>query len=248
VHAPSDAGRLHAKQPAVQALLQQTPSAQKPLAHSSPRAHRLPRIFFPHEPLRQTAGASHSPLPAQVSAQRCFSASQRKGAQSRVGGVSQPPAPHTPSGVQRLAAGSQPPGLQTVPVGYFWQAPAPSQWPLVPQAAGPWSAQPPPRSAVPAGTGVHCPGVPGKAHERQLPVQAVSQQTPSAQKPDWHWSAVLQGWPGPRRPQLPFKQACGDAQSAYEAHSSRQAPSAQIDGEQLMGVPGAQVPPVSQWG
>jgi hypothetical protein len=127
VHAPSDAGRLQAKQPAVQALLQQTPSAQKPLAHSSPRAHRLPRIFLPHEALRQTAGASHSPLPSQVSAQRCFSASQRKGAQSRAGGVSQPPAPQTPSGVQRLAAGSQPPGLQTVPVGYFWQAPAPSQ-------------------------------------------------------------------------------------------------------------------------
>jgi hypothetical protein len=77
-------------------------------------------------------------------------------------------------------------------------------------------------------------------------VQAVSQQTPSAQKPEWHWPAVPHGWPGPRRPQLPFTQACGDAQSASEVHSSRQAPSAQIDGEQLMGVPGAQVPSVSQ--
>jgi hypothetical protein len=40
-------------------------------------------------------------------------------------------------------------------------------------------------------------------HESQLPLQAVSQQTPSAQKLDWHWLDWLQGAPMGPGPELP---------------------------------------------
>jgi hypothetical protein len=44
------------------------------------------------------------------------------------------------------------------------------------------------------------------AQLRQLPVQAVAQQTPSAQTPLPHSVAAEHGWPSALGPQLPFTQ------------------------------------------
>lgn len=77
---------------------------------------------------------------------------------------------------------------QAVPLGYFWQAPA-WQRPLVPQLVAPWSLHIPAGSALPVATFVHVPSVPDSAHDWQAPLQALSQQTPWAQKPLLHWSA-----------------------------------------------------------
>ena len=59
----------------------------------------------------------------------------------------------------------------------------------------------------------------------QAPVQATLQQTPSAQKPLSHWSALLQGEPGGRLPQAaPVQQAPSwqkpVAHSLSQSHSS----------------------------
>jgi hypothetical protein len=90
------------------------------------------------------------------------------------------------------------------------------------------------------------PSAEGSPQFMHLPVQVESQQTPSAQKPDLHWLVLLQGWPSPRRPQLPPAQTWGTAQSPLPAQTTLQAPSAQMDGEQLMGEPARQVPLPSQ--
>jgi hypothetical protein len=72
-------------------------------------------------------------------------------------------------------------GKHGVPDGHLWQAPAPSHRPLVPQVD--WSAvgQLPDGSSVPAGTSEQTP----RTTEMQVlhaVLQAVSQQTPCAQK------------------------------------------------------------------
>jgi hypothetical protein len=55
--------------------------------------------------------------------------------------------------------------------------------------------------------GQQTPRVGGRLQETQAPEQLVLQQTPSAQKPDWQSSALPQGAPSSRLPQLPFSQA-----------------------------------------
>ena len=46
VHVPSELDALHVMQPPVQALLQQTPSTQKPLAQSPAHEQAWPTAFF----------------------------------------------------------------------------------------------------------------------------------------------------------------------------------------------------------
>jgi len=110
------------------------------------------------------------------------------------------------------------------------------QNPVVPQLGAPWLAQMPAGSEPPLGTGEQAPRPPTRAHDRQVPVQAVAQQTPCAQIPLWqsvpswqtaplglrpHEPAALQYWPGAQspsfvqvdsqalRPQMKGKQALG---------------------------------------
>jgi hypothetical protein len=67
VHVPVLAGRLHASQVPAQALLQHTPSVQKPLAHSLPAAHTAPpRLFVTHAPALQNALDAQSASPAHI--------------------------------------------------------------------------------------------------------------------------------------------------------------------------------------
>ena len=54
-------------------------------------------------------------------------------------------------------------GAQIVPSAYFWQPPAPSHLPFVPQLGAPWSAQNAAGAGVPAPTGVQVP-LPERLH------------------------------------------------------------------------------------
>jgi hypothetical protein len=55
------------------------------------------------------------------------------------------------------------------------------QNPVLPQLAAPWLVQTPAGSAAPFGTAEQVPTPPARAHDIQVPVQAVAQQTPCAQ-------------------------------------------------------------------
>jgi hypothetical protein len=84
---------------------------------------------------------------------------------------------------------------QGVLFGYFWQAPAPSHLPLVPQLEGPWSVQKVAGAFVPAGSGAQAPALPPTLqawHEGQLDDP---QQTPSTQLPLMHWAPPAQATP-----------------------------------------------------
>jgi hypothetical protein len=68
-----------------------------------------------------------------------------------------------------------------VPSAYFWQPPAPSHRPFVPQLAEPLSVHTPFGSAVPAPSGAQVPALPPTLHAWQDPHAALPQQTPSTQ-------------------------------------------------------------------
>jgi hypothetical protein len=76
--------------------------------------------------------------------------------------------------------------VQTVPLGYFWQAPLPSQKPVAPQDAALWAAHSL-SGSTPAAMRPQTPFTPEPflAAEQawQSPVHAASQQRPSTQKP-----------------------------------------------------------------
>ena len=115
----------------------------------------------------------------------------------------------------------------SVPAGYLWQPPAPSQVPSVAHDEACWSTQTPWGSAAPDGTGAQVPSEVDSAQLRQVPVQAALQQTPSAQNPLTHSLAAAQGCPMGFWPQLPLTQACPAVQSASVAQWLMQAPFAQ---------------------
>jgi hypothetical protein len=71
---------------------------------------------------------------------------------------------------------------QTVPATCLRQAPAPSQKPSLPQVDGSL-AEHSARGSVPASAALHVPRLFVAPQVWQLPLQAVSQQTPSTQKP-----------------------------------------------------------------
>jgi hypothetical protein len=90
---------------------------------------------------------------------------------------------------------------QPVPFGYFWQPPAPSHLPFVPQLEAPSSAQKLAGAVVPAATGEHEP-LPDRLQAWQAGQLALPQQTPSTQLPLMHWPPVVQARPFALRAQL----------------------------------------------
>jgi hypothetical protein len=115
-------------------------------------------------------------------------------------------------------------GVQTVPLTYLRQPPLPSQVPSVPQVEAALCAHCPP-SALPAGTLVHVPALPGTAQERQRPVHAVWQQTPCWQKPEKQSSFVPQVAPAGALPQLRAVQTLPELHWASVVQVVRQVPS-----------------------
>lgn len=90
-----------------------------------------------------------------------------------------------------------------------WHVPAPSQTRAATLASPTHVAA---AHCVPAGAGVQVPTLPVTLHDTQLPVQALLQQTPWAQKLDVQSDGCEHGWPMARVPQLPLVQTAGDAQ------------------------------------
>jgi hypothetical protein len=86
---------------------------------------------------------------------------------------------------------------QLVPSAYFWQPPAPSQRPFVPQVVAPWSVHVPLGSTEPAIIAEQAPRLPGTLHARHEGQLEVVQQTPSTQLPEVHWPPPVQASPMP---------------------------------------------------
>ena len=68
--------------------------------------------------------------------------------------------------------------------------------------------------------------LPGTAHDRQVPVQAMPQQTPCSQKPELHSGPPPQAAPIGFLPQLPFTQLLGATHSPSLAQITRHLASA----------------------
>ena len=86
------------------------------------------------------------------------------------------------------------------------------------------------------------------AHDLQVPLHAVAQQTPCAQNPEAQSPAPLHGVPGGFGPQLPVTQTAPPTQSALLAQSARQALPAALHmyGPQLSVAAAPHVPEPSQ--
>jgi hypothetical protein len=102
--------------------------------------------------------------------------------------------------------------------------------------------------AVPEGTGVQVPALPASAHDMQVPVQALVQQTPCWQRPEAHSEALEHGLPGVLSAQAPELQTLGETQSASAEHEALQVVAVlqvRLPG-QAAAVTGLQVPAPSQ--
>jgi hypothetical protein len=185
-------GTAHERQVPLQSVPQQIPWAQKPELHSAALPQVAPTGFLPQLPLRQLLGGRQSLSLAQI-CRHLPSVPHMNGAHDCPGVVTQVPVPSQRNAVVSVEP-SQPACLHIVPVEYFWQAPAPSQTPLVPQLAAPWSEQSL-RGLVPTSAGRQFPTAPGAAQLKQVSVQARLQQTPSAQNPLAQSAGIAQAWP-----------------------------------------------------
>ena len=183
-HVPRRPVWLHDRQAPWQATAQQTPSVQKPDSQSSFFAQLMPFIFKPQLPFVQSWPGAQSALVTHVDAQSCVVVSHVKGTQIFASpGLHAPLPSHVRMPV--TAAPSHMPLPQTVPATYLRQAPCPSQVPSRPQAvASPAGHVAAARGLSPSGTNEQVPMAPGTLHALHVSPHAVSQQTPSAQKPD----------------------------------------------------------------
>ena len=77
--------------------------------------------------------------------------------------------------------------------------------------------------SLPAGTTEQVPLEPVRLQAMQVPLQALLQQTPCAQKPELHIAAAVHGWPMASLPQLVPTQDAGEVQSVLDAQVVRQA-------------------------
>jgi hypothetical protein len=222
LHMPAMPATLHDRQFPQLAEAQQTPSVHWPLSHSAPPAHSWPSRLRPQDPALQTFPGAQSPSPPHAAWQ--VVPLQAYAPQDCVTGARQVPAPsQVRASVAVVPDIGQVGGAHWVPAAYSWQLPAPSQKPVFPQVVAPSAVHCPFGSMPSAGTGLQVPGVPPSAHDMQLPVQAVVQQTPWAQNPLWQSLPAAQLAAGGRRPHEPLLQMLGVAQSASAAQVDLQA-------------------------
>jgi hypothetical protein len=182
----------HDLQVPVQAVAQQTPCAQIPELQSPSAPQVAPIGFLPQLPATQKLPVVQSLSLAHV-VLHCPADPHMNGMQDWLAGAAQAPLPsQRPAKVRVVPV--HPAVWQAMPAGYFSQLPAPSQVPSVPQLDAPvsWHL---PRGLVPRSAGMQLPIVPWPAQVRQSPVQALSQQTPSTQKPDLQSCAAVQASP-----------------------------------------------------
>jgi hypothetical protein len=168
-------------------------------------------------PLHHDPGAQ-PPLPVQLVVQAAFM--HRKAPQlGPLGAATHAPAPSQSWAVGVLSTHAG--GAHTVPLGYLRHAPPPSHVPSSLQLAGASALQSPCGSA-PFDALPQVPSTPpllAAEHAWQTPLHAELQQTPSTQKPDWHWSAIVHAWPlGACATHAPLEQSDPCTQSRSEAH------------------------------
>jgi hypothetical protein len=237
---PSAEGSAQLRQAPWQASAQQTPSTQKPLAHSPAPAQVCPFDFGPQVPLTQLW-----PVTQSASVWQWFTQALSvhwNGSQSCTPGDRQAPMPlQVPAVLSRspLHDGA----TQTVSAAYLEHPPTPSQPPDCPQVDAGLFTQRPWGSAAPSVVGEQVPIRPDCAQLTQGPVQAVLQQTPSAQKPEAHCDPALQTAPVGLGPQLPFTHF-EPTQSLSELQVPAQVPvvASQLNGAQMTVGPAVQVP------
>jgi hypothetical protein len=172
-----------------------------------------------------TAGNTQSaPVVATVQVTLQAVAPHLKEPQVAGDGATQVPAPsQVEAATETFVAALQLGPRHTVLLPYFWQTPA-WHFPVVPQLALPVSLQMPAGSALPVGTLVHVPTVPARAQDWHDPLQAELQQTPSAQKLDWHSNPTEQEAPGGFVPHELFTlQTFGVMQSSFVVQALKQA-------------------------
>jgi hypothetical protein len=213
-------GTAHDWQVPVHAVRQQTPCAQKPVAHSVLSLHAAPGDLSPQEPLAHTEGETQSASDLHVALQA--ESPHWNGAQEVAAGVTHLPAPsHAEAPVNVVPVAGQVAPAQGVPCGYFWQAPA-SHMPFVPQLALPWATQVPDGSGAPVATLVQSPIEVARPQERHVPPQAVAQQTPCAQKVERHSLPSEQKAPIAFFPHELAAQVLGATQSPLPPHCVKQ--------------------------
>jgi hypothetical protein len=210
-----------------------------------------PAGFLPQTLPTQVLGATQSAFVTHVSRHAC-APSQVKGAHA----CAPPPTLQAPAPLQVLPsvrvavpAGHEA-GAQGVLAGYFVQAPAPLHFPSLPQVAGADTMHCPVGSVLPAAMGEHLPFVAGSLHETHGPLQAVSQQTFSAeQTPVVHSVPTLHGEPGERRPHEPLMQTLLPEQSALAVQVFLQAATPHVNGKQdvVVGVVHLPAPSHVDW-
>jgi hypothetical protein len=214
----------------VQSVLQQTPCAQKPLAHSVPSAHVAPGDLRPHEPLEHIAGGPQSASAVQLALHA--EAPQRKGKHELAAGVTHAPAPsHVEPGVNVVVIAGQLASPQGVPCANFRQAPA-AHMPSVPHVEAAWATQVFEGSGAPVATSPQVPIVPASAHDLHGPAQAVPQHTPCAQKPEPHSAALEQKAPMAFVPQELAAQTFGETHWASAVQDPKQRAPLQAKGAQ----------------
>jgi hypothetical protein len=82
--------------------------------------------------------------------------------------------------------------------------------------------------SMPLGAFEQAPRLPGSAHDWQVPVQAVAQQTPCWQKPLAHSAETEHVTPGGFLVHIPETQTFGATQSASAVHEVRQVAPLQV--------------------
>lgn len=229
LHCPGELGKEQLWQAPVQAVSQHTPSTQWFDAHCAEVLHTDPSGFGPQDPLAsQVKGATQSASLLQMfthasvaPAMAAAPGAHMKGAQLRNPGGWQIPCPsHVPAVFSMLP--EQLGATQVISAAKTAQLPSPSQTPVFPQDDCGSATQ---RGwGWPAPNGKHWPAMPVWLQDTHSPVQAVLQQTPSAQCSEMQSASALQG-PRPlgRGPQLLLLHLCPAKQSLSVVHFSRQA-------------------------
>lgn len=104
---------------------------------------------------------------------------------------------------------------------------------MVPQDEGLVATHLPWGSEAPSGTAVQVPAEARRSQAMQEPVQALSQQTPCAQKPEAHSLAAAQSAPRGLRPHEPPAQNSPGAHCSLVAHVPKQVSPLQAKGLQV---------------
>jgi hypothetical protein len=244
VQVPAVPASAHEAQVPVHAVEQQTPCWQKLWAQSLAIAHGCPSASLPQLPLTHRLVDTQSAAVVQLLLQTAFVVSHRYGSHSELVTVLHTPAPSQ----VRCGVSVDPvqvPGAHCVPVAHNRHAPAPLHMPSVPHVVAAVVAHCVAGvGAVPFATLLHVPTLPAIAHDLHVPVQALLQQKPCAQKPEAHSFAAVHAVPVGFSVHAPALQMYGATQSVAAVQVLRQMGivASQVYGAHALVVAAAQTP------